>query len=108
VNRAVSFNAIKSEALGLLAGDLETGPLPEKSAALSLTSPCLDRKGPKPAMRQNVREGVAGFSQAAEKALFLNMLHLNLMAVPLGLATRRHDAGTAELQVQAFECPGLH
>lgn len=44
VNRAVSFNAIKNEALALLWSDMETQPLLEKLTALFLTNPVSERK----------------------------------------------------------------
>lgn len=43
VNRAVSFNAIKNQALDLLFSDGPIGPLLEKLTALFLTNPCLER-----------------------------------------------------------------
>lgn len=48
VNRSVSFNALKNQALDWLLGNLETGPLLERLTALFLTSPILERKGRKP------------------------------------------------------------
>lgn len=43
VNRAVSFNAIKNQALDLLYSDLDPALLCERLTALFLTNPCLER-----------------------------------------------------------------
>jgi len=48
VNRSVSFNALKNEALALLLGNLETEPLLDRLTALFLTNPTLEREGRKP------------------------------------------------------------
>ena len=76
MNRSVSFHVIQGEALDLLLGDLETGPLLERLTALFLTNPSPATKGAKPAPDQAVRQGLAGFSQATEKALLLNGIPL--------------------------------
>lgn len=48
VNRAISFNAIKNQALDLLLGDRETGPLLERLTESFLTNPTLAREGRNP------------------------------------------------------------
>lgn len=48
VNRAVSYNALKNNALRLLLGGLELEPLFKKLTALFLSNPCLERKNRNP------------------------------------------------------------
>ena len=70
VNRAVSFNAIKNEALALLLGGLATGPLLEKLTALFLTNPCLDRKGRNPPRVKTSARGLLDFHKRQKKHCF--------------------------------------
>jgi Transposase DDE domain len=53
VNRAVSFNAIKNNALDLLMSDLETEPLFRQLTALFLTNPSLERKDRHPPRKKS-------------------------------------------------------
>jgi hypothetical protein len=70
VNRAVSFNAIKNEALALLLGGLATGPLLEKLTALFLTNPCLERKGRNPPRVKTSARGLLDFHKRQKKHCF--------------------------------------
>lgn len=45
VNRAVSFNALKTQAFALLMDSLDTDVIIQKLTALFLQNPCLERKG---------------------------------------------------------------
>ena len=70
VNRAVSFNAIKNEALALLLGGLATGPLLEKLTALFLTNPCLERKGRNPPRKKSSARALLDFHRRQKKHCF--------------------------------------
>ena len=70
VNRAVSFNVIKNEALALLLGGLATGPLLEKLTALFLTNPCLERKGRNPPRKKSSARALLDFHKRQKKHCF--------------------------------------
>ncbi len=70
VNRAVSFNAIKNEALELLLGKKETGPLLEQLTALFLTNPTLVRKGRNPPRKKSSSRALLDFQRRKKKHCF--------------------------------------
>ena len=70
VNRAVSFNAIKNEALALLLGGLETGPLLERLTALFLTNPSLERKDRNPPRKKPSARALLDFHKRQRKHCF--------------------------------------
>lgn len=70
VNRAVSFNAIKNEALGLLMGGMEAGPLLERLTALFLQNPTLVRKGRNPPRKNTSARGLLDFHRRRKKHCF--------------------------------------
>ena len=70
VNRAVSFNAIKNEALALLLGGLEPGPLFERLTALFLQNPSLDRKGRNPPRKKSSARVLLNFHKRQKKHCF--------------------------------------
>jgi hypothetical protein len=63
VNRAVSFNAIKNQALDLLFSDMETDPLLEKLTALFLTNPCLERNHRNPPRKNSSARVLLNFQK---------------------------------------------
>ena len=70
VNRAVSFNAIKNEALALLLGGLATGPLLERLTALFLTNPCMERKDRNPSRKKSSARALLDFHKRQKKHCF--------------------------------------
>ena len=81
VNRAVSFNAIKDQALALLfLSGLETESLLERLTALFLTNPCLERKHRDPPRTKSSDKALLDFHKRRKNVVF-DMDSLNLMAV---------------------------
>jgi len=70
VNRAVSFNAIKNEALELLLGKQETKPLLEQLTALFLTNPTLLRKGRNPPRKTSSSRALLNYHRREKKHCF--------------------------------------
>jgi len=71
VNRAVSFNAIKNEALSLLLrSDLEVKPLLAKLTELFLTNPCLERKQRNPPRLNSSAKKLLNFHKRKKKHCF--------------------------------------
>jgi len=70
VNRAVSFNAIKNQALALLWSDLATEPLLEALTALFLTNPCLERKYRNPPRVKSSARVLLDFQKRQKKHCF--------------------------------------
>lgn len=70
VNRAVSFNAIKNQALDLLFGDMETSPILEKLTALFLTTPCLERSDRNPPRKKSSARVLLNFHKRQKKHCF--------------------------------------
>jgi hypothetical protein len=70
VNRAVSFNAIKNQALDLLLGDGETDSLLERLTALFLTSPCLERSHRNPPRNKTSARTLLDFMKRRKKHCF--------------------------------------
>ena len=71
VNRAVSFNAIKDQALALLfLSELETEPLLERLTALFLMNPCLERKGRNPPRKKSSSRVLLNFHKRQKKRCF--------------------------------------
>jgi hypothetical protein len=67
VNRAVSFNAVKNEALDLLVGGTEAGPLLERLTALFLQNPTLAREGRNPPRKNTSARGLLDFQRRRKK-----------------------------------------
>jgi hypothetical protein len=67
VNRAVSFNAIKHQALDLLASDLDPGPMLEQLTDLFLTNPTLDRKDRQPLRKKSSARVLLNFHRRQKK-----------------------------------------
>jgi hypothetical protein len=70
VNRAVSFNAIKNQALDLLFSDMDSDPLLEKLTALFLTSPCLERSHRNPPRKKSSARVLLNFQKRQKKHCF--------------------------------------
>ena len=70
VNRAVSFNAIKNQALDLLLGDREAGPLLERLTELFLTNPTLAREGRNPPRKNTGARKLLDFYKRRKKHCF--------------------------------------
>lgn len=70
VNRAVSFNAIKNQALALLFSHLETEPLLEKLTKLFLTNPNLERKHRNPPRQKTSDRKLLDFNKRRKKHCF--------------------------------------
>jgi hypothetical protein len=71
VNRAVSFNAIKDQALALLLlSGLETESLLERLTALFLTNPCLERKHRNPPRTKSSDKALLDFHKRRKKRCF--------------------------------------
>lgn len=70
VNRAVSFNAIKNQALDLLFSDMETDPLLEKLTTLFLTNPCLERNHRNPPRKKSSARVLLNFQKRKKKHCF--------------------------------------
>lgn len=70
VNRAVSFNAIKNEALELLLGRQETGPLLAQLTDLFLKNPTLVRKGRNPPRKKPSSRASLNFHKREKKHCF--------------------------------------
>ena len=70
VNRAVSFNAIKNQALDLLLGDKETESLLERLTALFLTSPSLERNHRNPPRNKTSARVLLDFMKRQKKHCF--------------------------------------
>jgi len=67
VNRAVSFNAIKNQALDLLLSDVEAEPLLERLTALFLTNPGLERKDRHPPRQKSSARALLDFHRRQKK-----------------------------------------
>jgi Transposase DDE domain len=67
VNRAVSFNAIKHQALELLCSDLNTTELAERLTALFLTSPTTDRPQRNPPRKKSSSRALLDFHKRRKK-----------------------------------------
>lgn len=68
VNRAVSFNAIKDQALDLLfLSDIEPDVLLNRLTALFLTNPCLERKGRSPPRKKASSRALLDFHKRRKK-----------------------------------------
>ncbi len=71
VNRAVSFNAIKTQALDLLLGEpQETEVLLDTLTALFLTNPCLDRPHRSPPRKNTPTRALLSFHKRQKKQCF--------------------------------------
>jgi hypothetical protein len=70
VNRAVSFNAIKNQALDLLFGDMPIDPLLEKLTALFLTNPCLERNHRNPPRKNSSASVLLNYQKRQKKHCF--------------------------------------
>jgi hypothetical protein len=70
VNRAVSFNAIKNEALGLLLGNGDPALLAGRLTALFLQNPTLERKGRNPPRKNTSARGLLDFHRRRKKHCF--------------------------------------
>jgi hypothetical protein len=70
VNRAVSFNVIKNEALDLLVGGMAAGPLLERLTVLFLQNPTLERKGRNPPRKNTSARGLLDFHRRRKKHCF--------------------------------------
>lgn len=70
VNRSVSFNALKNNALDLLLAGGETEPLLEKLTALFLSNPCLERKHRNPPRQKTSARGLLNFHKRKKKHCF--------------------------------------
>jgi len=67
VNRAVSFNALKNQALALLLSGIDTGPLLEQLTALFLQNPTLERKERKPPRKKSSDRALLDFHKRRKK-----------------------------------------
>jgi hypothetical protein len=67
VNRAVSFNAIKHNALDLLCGDLDTPSLMERLIALFLTNPTCARPQRHPPRKKTSARALLDFHRRQKK-----------------------------------------
>jgi hypothetical protein len=70
VNRAVSFNAIKSQALELLLSDLDTTTLRQRLTAVFLTNPTLDRPQRNPPRKKSSSRALLDFHKRRKKHCF--------------------------------------
>jgi hypothetical protein len=71
VNRAVSFNAIKDQALALLfLSELETDELLKRLTALFMMNPCLERKGRNPPRSKSSHRTLLDFHKRRKKRCF--------------------------------------
>jgi hypothetical protein len=70
VNRAVSFNAIKYQALDLLFSNEPTEPLLEKLTALFLSNPCLDRQHRNPPRKKSSARVLLNYQKREKKHCF--------------------------------------
>lgn len=70
VNRVVSFNALKNNALDLLASGLETGPLMQKLTVLFLQNPTLERKDRKKPRKKRSARALLDFQKRRKKHCF--------------------------------------
>ena len=70
VNRAVSFNAIKYQALDLLFSNEPTEPLLEKLTALFLSNPCLDRQHRNPPRKKSSAKTLLTIKNARKSSVF--------------------------------------
>ncbi len=70
VNRSVSFNAIKYQALDLLLGNEPTEPLLEKLTALFLSNPCLERQHRNPPRKESSARTLLSFQKREKKHCF--------------------------------------
>jgi hypothetical protein len=70
VNRAVSFNAIKYQALDLLFSNEPLDPLLEKLTTLFLSNPCLDRQHRNPPRKKSSARTLLSFQKREKKHCF--------------------------------------
>jgi hypothetical protein len=70
VNRAVSFNAIKYQALDLLFSNEALDPLMEKLTALFLSNPCLDRQHRNPPRKKSSARTLLTIKNARKSIVF--------------------------------------
>ena len=70
VNRAVSFNAIKYQALDLLFSNEPLDPLLEKLTALFLSNPCLERQHRNPPRKKSSARVLLNFQKREKKHCF--------------------------------------
>ncbi len=71
VNRAVSFNALKNQAFGLLfLSGLENEVILERLTALFLMNPCLERKGRNPPRLKSSSRTLLNFHKRQKKRCF--------------------------------------
>jgi hypothetical protein len=70
VNRAVSFNAIKYQALDLLFGNEPLDPLLEKLTAVFLSNPCLERQHRNPPRKKSSARTLLSFQKREKKHCF--------------------------------------
>lgn len=70
VNRAVSFNAIKTQAFALLMSDMAGDRLLEKLTALFLQNPCLERKGRNPPRKKSSATILLNYHKRLKKQCF--------------------------------------
>lgn len=67
VNHAVSFNAIKHNALDMLFGDTDSEDLCERLTALFTTNPCSQRKGRNPPRKKTSDRGLLDYHRRRKK-----------------------------------------
>ncbi len=93
VNRAVSFNAIKDQALALLfLRNLETETLLDRLTELFLMNPCLERKGRNPPRSKSRSWTLLDFHKRQKNAVFdENSLNLMTVTVSVGIHIRMHS-----------------
>ena len=70
VNRAVSFNAIKYQALDLLFSNEPSEPLLEKLTALFLSNPCIDRQHRNPTRKKSSAKTLLTIRNARKSSVF--------------------------------------
>lgn len=70
VNRAVSFNAIKTQAFALLMSGMASDRMLEKLTALFLQNPCLERKGRNPPRKKASATVLLNFHKRLKKQCF--------------------------------------
>lgn len=70
VNRAVSFNAIKTQAFALLMSSMAGNVLIERLTALFLQNPCLERKGRNPPRKKSSATVLLNYHRRLKKQCF--------------------------------------